>query len=235
MANQFNISTAAKVRRHVYQLKPGEIVTRKDLIVYGTEGAVDNIIQVLLKKGCLVRAVWGVYARPDPKLIHPTFEEIVEARVRTLGRQVLKHHKDLAHEHGLVPAGNGSKAYLVDGARSSFVVRPIYNREGCIVQLIKKPARKLIIDSKPPGIAALILWFLTRRGCSEDDVRKVFARLTRTEKEQFLEARRWMPGWLSDLVYDLLVNDVYRPPTGPALGHKFVVPETFWGTKIKKA
>src|ERR1700679_2928088 len=75
-------STASMVRKHLFD-PSNKVTTRRDLLSYGTGGAVDQILFRLVRDGLLIRVARGVYVRSGTVL---TSLEIIQLKALSFAR-----------------------------------------------------------------------------------------------------------------------------------------------------
>lgn len=194
--------TASFVRAHFMNLPENTMVTRRDLLHYGTRWAVDSIIRKLKRQGIIVRVCCGVYLRPHPTKPMPKAAEIAAVRIAAFHRTKAAAALDVAKEHGLKAFGESKLVYEVNASTSQFRVFRSQDKANCIVYLRSRVARKMKLDRSVPGRAIKALWLLGEGNVTPSIIQHAARHFCRADRIEFRASIRLMPGWLSDPVYD---------------------------------
>lgn len=187
--------TSAHIKRHIANLKPGDIFTTRDLLLYGTRKAVDQAIYILVEGGRIERLARGVFMKPAVTKRVVTVWEIAQVKAKAFGKRIVSHGIDAAKKAGLQEEGNAEPTYLVDGSSSSF-------RFGNVVIHFKRGSkRKMILGEDRVGVAIRALWSMGRKGLSGKSVMIATEGFKRGERRKFHYVKDLMPWWLSDFLY----------------------------------
>jgi hypothetical protein len=206
--------TAATIRRHFSNLAENTIVSRKELLQYGTQDAVDSALGKLLNNKVIVRVACGMYLRPHPSQPLPTAAAIAEARITAFYRTGVRSARDVAQEHGLIGEREDEIVYEVNAATSSFQIHCSGDLGPCVVRLRSRVARKMHLNDTPARRAIKAVWFLREENCTEQIVRRACHHFNRDDRNEFRNSHRFMPGWMSDLVHSMFRTRLVH--VGPA-------------------
>ncbi len=193
--------TSAWVLRHFMRFAENTLITRRDLLNYGSQDAVDSAIRRLIKRGIIMRLAWGVYVRVHPSERPPNADAVASAKITAFQRTQASSARDEAHQHGIEAQGEVELVFEVDGASSSFFVFDETGESVCRVFLRRKVARKTQLEDNPARRAIKALWALGHERCTREIVQLAVRNLERAQRREFHLSHRWMPGWLSDLIH----------------------------------
>ena len=194
------MSTAAFILAHFLRFAENTLITRRDLLIYGTQDAVDSALRRMRAKGFIIRLAWGVYVRPPLVESVPGPEAVAAAKIEAFQRTKVVASLDEAQVHGVTPDGEPEAIFEVDGASSSF---QIYDGVGAPVVRIflrRKVARKMKLDVSPARRAIKALWAIGEERCTHQMIELAVRDLDRDARREFRSSHRWMPGWLSDMI-----------------------------------
>jgi hypothetical protein len=193
--------------RHISKLKPGQIFTTRDCLMYGKRSEVDNSLFKLVKQTNIIRLTNGVFARWTSNFQRPTFIEIAKIKAKAFGKQLLIHGADTAAKYSLVSSGNAKPTFYIDGSSSRFRYGDTY------VHLKKACKKKMHMPDDKAGLAIRALWHIGERKLMPSLIRKVAPLWdTRAERDKIYRGKAWMPAWLGD---KFLTNQ-YVGPYAPA-------------------
>jgi hypothetical protein len=192
------------VRKYIWNLPLGKIFSRRELVDYGPHWAIDQALKRLKDTGQVAHLACGMYVRPDPQKGYPTCEEVAIARIEALQRFGTKSSKQEAADHGLIEEGELELTYEVNASTSQFWVRRTPDREGCIVRLISKTARKMKLSASKVGRAIKAIWYMGHSESTKENIRIATKDWGRTEKQEFYRSHRAMPGWLSNEIHAVI-------------------------------
>jgi hypothetical protein len=192
---------ATAIRAHIWRLPEGVMFARRDLLQYGSTGAVDQTLKRLIDKKLIARLTCGTYIRPIPGAPLPSFTEIAQARITSLGRTGVRSAEAEARAHGLTNDCEQVLTYEVNASSSQFNIHPFPGRPGCVVKLKSRVARKMRLDHSPAGKAIKALWHMGLE-CTPTTLDLATRNFLRSDRAEFRKSHRWMPGWLSDFVHN---------------------------------
>ncbi len=192
--------TSAWVLRDFNEIRRDTLITRRDLLNYGSQDAVDSALRRLRKKGIIIKLAWGVYVRVHPSERAPNADAVASAKIAAFQRTQTDSALDEAHQHGIAGQGEDEIVFEVDGASSSFMVFNQAGKSVCRVFRRRKVARKTQLYATPARRAIKALWALGPETCTRQIVQWAVRNLDRAQRREFHLSSRWMPGWLSDLI-----------------------------------
>ena len=177
---------------HIMDLEPTCLFTTREVLKYGTRGAVDQCLYRMVKSGFIVRLARGVFVR-DPRN-NPTVAQIVEVKMAAYGKVVLKHATTILNAVGKTNSRTGrERIFAVSGHSSSFETW-----KGTAT-LTGVSARKAKLCQTPAGELAYALWSAGEGKKTTSIIGKVVARFDRAKREALKQASALMPGWLHNL------------------------------------
>ena len=95
------MTTAVSVQSHILGSPGKSLVTRRELLHYGTQYAIDSAIRSLKRKGDIIPVCSGVYLRVGRVLVLPTAAEIAAVRIAAFNRKRVDSGREVAAQHGL--------------------------------------------------------------------------------------------------------------------------------------
>jgi len=193
--------TSAFILAHFMRFSENTLITRRDLLNYGTQDAIDSALRRMMRKGIIIRVAWGVYVRPLRGQPIPPPEDIAAVKIAAFHRAQLSSSRDVAREHGLRQDGEPEVVFEVDGATSSFGV--LISKGGPVrrVFLRRKVARKIQLEASPVRRAIKALWSIGAELVTEQMIQRAMVNLNREQRRELRLSHRWMPGWLSDMIH----------------------------------
>jgi hypothetical protein len=180
----------ALVRRYINGLEKSQIFTTRELLSYGTRGAVDQATYALVKKEEIVRLARGVFVRKKEREYEAI--EVAKAKARWFGKKIGRHGKDIAKEWGLIREGNEEEKFAVSGRTTKFR----YGEK--TINLIGTAGRKMYLGEGEAGEVIRGMWYYGERSVEEGKIKVNMWRMRREEREKFNGGGAWMPAWLSD-------------------------------------
>jgi hypothetical protein len=162
------------IHLHIMRLPMTQIFTTRELLQYGTRGAVDQALYRMVESGFITRLARAVFVR-DASL-SPTAEEITEAKMTAWNKLIFTH------------ADN-----LLDGPSSSF--QTVAGR----VELKGIGKRRVGLNQSKVGQIVYALWHIGRNDCTEHEIKKATEHLSRPQREELRRSTALMPAWLNDL------------------------------------
>ena len=78
--------TSAWVLRHFMRFAEKTLITRRDLLNYGSQDAVDSALRRLRKKGIIIKLAWGVYVRVHASERAPNADAVASAKIAAFQR-----------------------------------------------------------------------------------------------------------------------------------------------------
>lgn len=204
--------TTAQIKRHIANLKPGELFTTRNLLLYGKRGAIDQAVYVLVESDQILRLARGVFMKPALTKRVVTAFEIAQVKAAAFGKQLVSHAVDAATKLGLTEKGNEAPTYFVNGSSSSF-------RFGNIVIYLKRASmRKVILGDDKAGLAIKALWSLGKDALSKTSVMLATNEFGRQDRKKLHYIKDLMPAWLSDFLYIYTCSNDAKNKTGASRG-----------------
>ncbi len=188
------------IRKLVSSLKPGEIFTTRECMVYGGRSAVDNSLYKLVKSGVIERLARGVFVSVAKRKASYTSEEIAAVKARSFGRKTFDHGSSLASMRQL-PVDELKNYFALTRSSTSF-----FTTNGRIRMRIAS-GRKEHLAHTTPGDIIRALWHLGNGVCTLNLVKQVVTLWNKNEVSAILREASWMPYWLLSL---------FRQVTGPS-------------------
>lgn len=182
------------VRRHIFQSRPGDLLTTREFLSFGTRSAVDKALQRCVKRGIIARLARGVFTR-EPVMTMPTALEIATVKAKAFAKRVVRHAADLLTQINLVEHAKDDANFYINGRSSSFAYnnKRIYLTEIC--------QRKIHLDESKAGQAIRAWWYLGKDVCNSWHVATAISgRFNRLELADLRDSGPWMPSWLCQLV-----------------------------------
>jgi hypothetical protein len=178
---------------HISNLNPKTIFTTREVLHYGSRGAVDTCLYRLVKTGCIRRLARGVFILTAGNG-KPTIDEIADKKAISFGRQIYKYATTILQELQIVPDDKlQEKHFAIKGHSSRFV-----SCRGAVV--FKGIAqRKAKLSETAVGQKVYALWHFG----GDELIDKAVAIACRTSnKEDRSELKRsvsLMPAWLHEM------------------------------------
>ncbi len=205
--------TVQFMRRHVNQLKSGEIFATRDMLGYGGRSAVDQNLRRFVAKGMIERLANGLFmklsANPLEQVSYPSLMEIAVAKAKAFGKQIISAGSENAAALGVElpePEYTGEQPtqgeqkiveFSVNGWSSSF--NTVHGR----VALKQKANRNFVLGETPVGKTLRGLWHigedLLKSTCREVIVSSTI-RFDRLQREEMRSRTPQLPSWLSSLL-----------------------------------
>lgn len=211
------MDTRVLIGRFVGRLPRGKIFITRELLTFGTRGAVDSITSWMVRSGMIIRLANGVFVRSDKDLEIPSLQEIVEAKARASVKFAQCTGEKVAQDFELTPRlRRRSKSkkkedppfvatYGVLGCTSSF--ETIYGR----VQFRHTSPRKYFLN-KSVAAKPLAAWWASDEENLLPLIKGHVNSLRKTEKRRFKEVGAWAPAWISDCILDDPPRYSTQPP-----------------------
>ena len=178
------------IYRHIRQLPSTQIVTTRELLIYGRRSAVDVALHRLVKSGFIVRLARGVFVRDISN--PPTMLEIVTAKAKAFKTQITTHAETILHKLNISSSDSDQK-FARNGHSSSFLT--IHGR----AYLQGICGRKLALSTCRVGEIIYALWHFGSGRCSTDDISQATKTFGRNERNLLWLASSLMPAWLNEI------------------------------------
>ena len=224
---------SARIRQHVFNVPDGQPFATRDLLAYGPRGAVDKAIQRLIRAEVIVRVARGVFVKPiyeKGKLKLPTLAKVVLTKAHAFGKKLFIHGTDAACALNIIDYRNDEPTFVASGSSSSFLcnsadfgrVRVHFRGSSPLSQKFGDTGLGLIFR------AMRALPSFLREPAFLGKVVEPFC-FGRTQRREFREASKWMPGWLSKMLWikgPVPRDTSFEPPSWDSL-RKHMTAEEF--------
>lgn len=214
------LTTALLIRRHINGLKQKQIFSIRDLLPYGSRGAVDLAMHRLVKNEIVFRVARGLYVRNYDAKKAPDDYVVSKIKAQAFAKETSSHGKKCVIDNRLLSFDPSSLEerldliYATTGSTSTFQ----YNNRN--IKFHKQAPRKLILAGSPVGDFIRALWTLgphycyrRRTGSTIDFKKLINSRFNPYEQEELRMARKWMPAWLANRLF--AHQQVYFPKFQP--------------------
>ncbi len=180
------------IHLHIMRLPMTQIFTTRELLQYGTRGAVDQALYRMVESGFITRLARAVFVKDAS--FSPTVEEITEAKMTAWNKLIFTHADNLLATLKLAPKKD-SDAYVVavDGPSSSF--QTVAGR----VELKGIGKRKVGLNESKVGQIVYALWHIGRTDCTEHEIKMATEKFSRPQREELRRSSALMPAWLNAL------------------------------------
>lgn len=179
-------NTTLFIKRHIAKLQEGQMFSTRDLLGYGSRGAVDRCVGRLIDKQFIVRAARGIFVKTveyqAEKTPLPSIEEIARFKARVYKKDVLSPGKQI---------GEDTFEFKCSGRNSAFDT--VHGR----VILRQISQRKISLGNSSVGTKMLELWALGRHEVDEGSARLATIRFGREERREMKSLTDVLPCWLS--------------------------------------
>ena len=185
---------SAYIQRHILRLPATTIFTTRELLQYGSRGAVDQTLYRLVQAKIIIRLAWGVFVRDDS--FNPSLETILRAKAAAWGKIVFEHAQKLLAPLGLADLSEKQKSTFAINAHSSS-----FNTKQGRVYVHGIGTRRVSLCQSEAGKIAYALWHLREYNCTKRHVTIATSSFGRTERQDFRLKSAFMPAWLHHLCY----------------------------------
>jgi hypothetical protein len=161
----------------------------RDLLKYGTRGAVDQCLHQMVKRGFIKRLARGVFIRDDSE--NPSIEEIAHTKAAAFGRKIFEHPADVLKGLKILRAeGLDDRTFAISGHTSRFMTvhGPVHMRGVA--------PRKAILSDTKAGQRVHALWHFGDNHFTSRAAYIAFRNFQRKEKEDLRSTSSLMPAWL---------------------------------------
>lgn len=182
------LTCIAKIRWHFQTAANGSLICSRDLLDYGSRGAMDQAVYVLVHTGEIKRIARGMFVTGEcDRRFSP--QEIAETKAAAFGRKIYEHGRKLAERLHLVPSDQLS-LFGLDRCSSSF---------GSVAGTQKLngiSGRKAQLGDDKVGKIVKALWNIGAGAINGETVRRYLAPLSQGDRQLLFERSKWMPYWL---------------------------------------
>jgi hypothetical protein len=197
---------SAQVRQLIFDLPDGQPFPTRDLLGCGPRDAVDKAIQRLIKAEVLMRVARGIFVKPLYEkgiLKLPTLAQIALAKARAFGKKLLVHGTDAACAIGILESGNEEPTFIASGSSTSFLCE---SADFGVVRVHFRSSSPLTKKFEDTSIGLIFRGMRSLPHHLREPARLAQAvehfDFGRTQRKEFKDAAKWMPAWLSKLIWN---------------------------------
>jgi hypothetical protein len=184
----------AKIRRHFSRVGINVEVCSRQLLNYGTRGAMDQAVYTLIKREEIVRVVPGVFMRAG-STIKFSGDAVAAIKAKAFGKRV--------HPH-VVLAPESCRNHATEVESNAIDPDAIYSdgrstQIHCDEKTIRIKAisgRKVQLSDDPAGLFIKKIWRMGKENVDAATIKNSFCCLTFDLISKILERACWMPYWL---------------------------------------
>ena len=203
-------SIPSAILRWIKRRGPGFVFTPGDLTRFGSRAAVDQALSRLTRAGAIRRIGRGVYDYPKQSKrlgpLTPSAESSAAALARREGVRVQVSGARAANALGLSQQVPGRTTFVTEGTPR---VRKI---AGQTVEFRRAVPKRLKGAGTTAGVAVEAVRHLGRAGATPEAVRRLMARLTADDRQEFLRLSADAPIWVGKMVAGALALDATTAP-----------------------
>jgi hypothetical protein len=177
------------IYRHVRGLPKTTMFSTRELLQYGTRGAVDQVLYRMVKTGFIFRLARGIFIRDASKA--PSAKQIAQFKAETFGGTVFPHAEKVLNDLEIQSKPKREYFRFVVNRRSS----SFQTYKGRVV-LQGIGVRKAKLCEHDAGRVLYALWYLGDRICTKDIVASAINGFGRTDREELRRSSALMPAWL---------------------------------------
>lgn len=206
MSTTSKLTTAEQIEDFISKHPGEELITRRQLIPFGSAAVVDNIIFKLVHKtGSLVRIAWGCYRKRE-RVTEVTGAEVARVKAAAFGRSIVPSPRTAAFNLGISDRPAAPLEFLTSGRSSSFQFQ---NQK---IFLTGASPRKMSLGEGKIGQAIRALWHLGKSIVDEHVIGKATRSFSTDERIEMGKLCASMPEWLGQFFYPWrLLERVSRP------------------------
>lgn len=192
------MSVQAEIERKISRLPPGEVFRPTLFGDLGTRTSVDQALSRLARRGEIERIQKGIYVKPGKgrfvSRTLPRAEQVARSLAASRGRPVQLHGAEAARQLGLTTQQPAHTVLLTTG-----ISKPRKIRVGrSEAELRPASERKLLLAGRPSGTAVSALWYLGKKGVTEEVLAAVRQKLGPEEFEVLYAHRAELPQWMRE-------------------------------------
>ncbi|HEY9756089.1 MAG TPA: hypothetical protein V6C97_13060 [Oculatellaceae cyanobacterium] len=185
----------AGILDHIERLNPKAMFTTRDVLQYGSRGAVDTCLYRLVKAGTIRRLARGVFIRD--RNARPRTEEIANVKAMTFGKRIHKPATAILQELRIISSNNPNQShFVVTGHSSTFE-----SYRGPII-LTGIAQRKAKLCETKVGHKLYALWQFKDYKNFDRAIAITSRNLNRQDREELRRCSSLMPAWLHELFRD---------------------------------
>ncbi len=188
-------NTADRILEFISNSPNEQIITRRMLVLFGTDQAVDNMIYRLVHvTGELVRVSQGQYVKRS-RTTPVTLMEVVTCRAKAFGREIIQSAREIAFQRGVIDTPGPPNVFHTNGRTSKF-------RFGDEEILLKGVSpRKMALGDSFVGQTVRALWHLGKDAVNENLIGQATREFSIDQRVEMGRLCSSMPGWLGQFFY----------------------------------
>jgi len=184
--------TSARIRRFIRGIKLGQLFTTRQCLSFGSRGAVDQALYVLVNLGFIIRVARGVFRRHGS--LPPTLLAVATIKAKSFGKRIYAHGADVAAVLGFPAPANTGPTFACTGRSSAF-------RCGDkVIRFIGTSPRKLHKRNSLAGKVIGALWHLGKQRATTEAVSQTYPLWSKVQ-EDIKAAAQFLPAWMNNLFY----------------------------------
>lgn len=185
----------AGILAHIERLNPKAMFTTRDVLQYGSRGAVDTCLYRLVKAGTIRRLARGVFIRD--RNAKPRVEEIASVKAIAFGKLIHKPATAILQELPIAPPNNpNQKHFVVTGHSSAFET---YRGPIVLKGIAQRKAKSC--ETKV-GHRLYALWQFKDNKHFDRAIAITSRNLNRQDREELRRCSSLTPAWLHELFRD---------------------------------
>lgn len=198
------MNIAQHIENHIKKTPRGKPFTGGILMQYGTRASVDQTLSRLTKTGKIIRLIRGVYVRPEISRhvgkVLPEPLVVVKVIANKTNEVIQVSEAEAARQLGLSTQVPSQPIFLTSGLSRQFSLGNLH------VTLKHVSKRKIPLPGTKVGLAILALWYLGKNLTTIEIIEKIKNKLSEKEFKRFLSSKEYMPGWMSNIVFQYEKN-----------------------------
>jgi hypothetical protein len=187
-------SIAALIDGKISTVPENTIFSAREMLPFGTSGAVYNHLYRLVKNQKIIRVSRGLYVRLTANFVCPNLEQIVAAKSRAFEKISYMHGRDAAYLLDLMANANKQTTVSTNGCSSTFASLKgrVFSKTAAL--------RKVRLGDSHLSLVLRALWSLKKSNFSESALLKATESFTTEERLQFRGMVALMPSWIGNAV-----------------------------------
>ncbi len=203
-------ATSILVRRYILSLEKREMFFRKDILKFGNELAIDQLLHRLLQSREIVRIIRGVYMRRQADGWMPSHEDVSLAKAKLLEREISESSSSIAAKICTDPIlkemetkeqsndFSDTLSFQTTGRSLSF------KYQGKTIHFKETSGKKIKLNDSRLGKAINVLWYLGPELSPRDAEWFINKYLHRAERQRLRQILPALPTWLMTRLISIL-------------------------------
>lgn len=219
----------SKIRRHFSMVGINVEVCSRHLINYGSRGAMDQAVYMLIKRQEIVRVASGVFMRAG-STIEFDDDELAAIKTKAFGKRVHPHLVEVpesCRKHTAAVEKDEIDSFSIESD-----ARPTqFHRRETVIKIKAISGRKVQLSDDPAGLLIKKFWHMGKRNVDADVIKNSICCLTYDLLSKIFERACWMPYWLLQQFreaigsrWQQIVEANYRKKRSAALPRTVVLP-----------